>query len=462
MEKKNTVFSILLLVSYALLIGILIAIMIKNNFSEKNKFRNVYTMSKILTIKNMVANSHNSEIIFAFSSSGEASGLTSSYKSYLKLLNKDKCIENYKPCGILDTIGHKLCIDETLDCPINNMKVDTIHRTDNYLAKNYHYTQLSNTSIDYRFFYSNSYEEGNVGVIIVKSKDEPKYISKSNFIVDSDFYEKMFGSGKLLEDLSSIFGISKDKGKNDNNNDDTGNMIKIVELLIDASSGGETELYKLGAKGILVFLTDSYNELIDRFKKYIETKLEEEGEEDIYFHHIGDNFYVKNYIGFKSAENINKFLKFDFTIFNKKFLSSRVSMLTLFLILAIAITFIVLIFLFAFKKDKYFFKPLGLILQFFFIYLTSLGFLINSVLIYFQVNKNKKLEELKAIESDEFINNFIKEFVSQCQESLLIFCTIIIIGLSFIIFLITIIIYKVKGNKPDYSFVARTSQKTYN
>ena len=76
MEKKNTVFSILLLVSYALLIGILIAIMIKNNFSEKNKFRNVYTMSKILTIKNMVANSHNSEIIFAFSSSGEASGLT--------------------------------------------------------------------------------------------------------------------------------------------------------------------------------------------------------------------------------------------------------------------------------------------------------------------------------------------------------------------------------------------------
>lgn len=182
----------------------------------------------------------------------------------------------------------------------------------------------------------------------------------------------MFGSGKLLEDLSSIFGITKDKGKNDNNNnnDDTGNMIKIVELLIDASSGGETELYKLGTKGILVFLTNSYNELIDRFKKYIETILEEEGEEDIYFHHIGDNFYVKNYIGFKSAEDINKFLKFDFTIFNKKFLSIRVSILPLFLILGIAITSIVLIFLIAFKKDKYFFKPLGLILQFFFIYLT--------------------------------------------------------------------------------------------
>lgn len=135
MEKRNTFFSIPLLVSYGLLIGILIAILINNNFSEKNQFRNIYYMSKILTIKNMVANNHNSEIIFAFTPSGEASGLTSNYKSYLKLLNKNECIENYKPCGILDTIGHKLCIDETLDCPINNMKVDTIHKTDNYLAK---------------------------------------------------------------------------------------------------------------------------------------------------------------------------------------------------------------------------------------------------------------------------------------------------------------------------------------
>jgi len=463
MEKKNTVFSILLLVSYALLIGILIAIMIKNNFSEKNKFRNVYTMSKILTIKNMVANSHNSEIIFAFSSSGEASGLTSSYKSYLKLLNKDKCIENYKPCGILDTIGHKLCIDETLDCPINNMKVDTIHRTDNYLAKNYHYTQLSNTSIDYRLFYSNSYEEGNVGVIIVKSKDEPKYISKSNFIVDSDFYEKLFGSGKLLEDLSSVLGISNDKDKNDNNNnnDDTGNMIKIVQLLIDAS-GGETELYKLGAKGILVFLTSSYNEQLDRFKKYIETKLEEEGEEDIYFNHIGDSFYVKNYIGFKSSKDIDKFLKFDFTIFNKKFPSITASTLALPLALIIAIASIILIIFMGCGEQKSYFEPLALIFQFIIIYLPSLGFLIYSLIIYLQVNKNKKIEELKSIQSDEFINNFIKEFVSQCQEYLLIFCTIVIIGISFILFLITIIIYKVKDNQPDYSYVARTSQKTYN
>ena len=76
-------------------------------------------------------------------------------------------------------------------------------------------------------------------------------------------------------------------------------MIKIVELLIDASSGGETELYKFGAKGLLVLLTDSYNQQLERFKKYIERRLEEDEEIDIYYNHIGDNFYVKNYIGFK-------------------------------------------------------------------------------------------------------------------------------------------------------------------
>ena len=99
-------------------------------------------------------------------------------------------------------------------------------------------------------------------------------------------------------------------------------MIKIVELLIDASSGRETELYKLGVKGLLVLLTDSYNQQLERFKKYIERRLEEDEEIDIYYNHIGDNFYVKNYIGFKNAEDINKFLKFDYNIFNKKFPSN--------------------------------------------------------------------------------------------------------------------------------------------
>ena len=97
------------------------------------------------------------------------------------------------------------------------------------------------------------------------------------------------------------------------------------------------------------------------------------------------------------------------------------------------------------------------------IYLPSFGILIYSLVIYVQVNKNKKLEELKSIESDEFINNFINEFVSKYQESTLIISSIIIISISILLFYIAVIIYKIVV-KPDnniYGYDVKTSQKIF-
>jgi hypothetical protein len=397
-----------------------------------------------MTIKNIVANNHNSEIINDFTPSGEASGLTTNYKGFLKLINKDGCIQGYKTCGILDTIGHKLCIDELLDCPINSMKVDSVLRTDNYLAQNYLYAPLRNTSNNFRFFFSKSYEEGNVGVIIVKAKDDPTYLTKSNFLVDYDLYKKIFGDLKLIEDLSSILGMNNDKSKNDNNDNeiDYEKVVTIVELLIDATSGGETELYKIGAKGLLALITDAYNQKLERFKKYLERRLKEDEEVDIYFKHIGDNFYVKNYIGFKNADDINKFLKFDYNILNKKFPSNRAGGLAIGLLVVICASSVGIIISIGCKEDDFFFRLSMLLVQSILIYLSSLGYLIYSLFMYLQVNKSQKLEELKSIQSDEFINKFINDFVSRCQESILIFCTMIIISISILLFLITVIIYK--------------------
>lgn len=279
MEDRKILLSILLLVSQALLMGITSAILSKSDLIENRAFEIIYYLSKIITIKNIVANNHNSEIISDFTPSGEASGLITSYKGYLKLIDKDGCIQGYRPCGILDTLGHKLCIDEIFECPINSMKVDAIQRTDNYVAKNYLYAPLSNTTNKYRFFFSKSYEEGNVGVIIVKAKEDPPYLSKNNFMVDSVLYKDYFGDLKLLEDLSSIFGGKNNESINENN--DSEKVFKVVELLIDASSGGQTELYKIGAQGILAYLVDTYNEQIERFRKYIERRLEEDEEVDI-------------------------------------------------------------------------------------------------------------------------------------------------------------------------------------
>ena len=328
------------------------------------------------------------------------------------------------------------------------MKVDSIQRTDNYLDDNQGYAQLSNTTINYRFFYSNYYPERNVSVIIIKTKDEPKYLSQSNFIVDYELYKELFGDLKLIEDLSSILGMGNDKSKNDNNNnnddDNIDKIIKIVEILSD-SDDGELALYKLAAKSLLALLTYDYNQKLERFKKFIETKLEEDEEEniDIYFKHIGDNFYAKNYIGFKSVDDINKFMRFDYKIYKKKFPSFRAASVALGGLIFMCLLIVGSLYpLFTGKDSKFFLLRLFLILpQYIIFYGFSLGFFIYALIIYIKVNKNKKLEELKSIKSDEFINSIIDDFVSECKKSSLIIATLIVNSISIVIHIISMIFY---------------------
>jgi hypothetical protein len=70
----------------------------------------------------------------------------------------------------------------------------------------------------------------------------------------------------------------------------------------------------------------------------------------------------------------------------------------------------------------------------------ALGFCIYAVVTYLKVNKNKDLNELKLIDSDEFINGFINEFVSLCQNGILVLSCICITGISFIIRIIVLIL----------------------
>ena len=94
---------ILKIISYCLLLGILTAIFNEKS-TEKKKFKYIYYVSKILTIKSLIVNSHYSELLDYYSSSGTATTISTGYRNLLKLVkNKNECIANYKPCGILDT-----------------------------------------------------------------------------------------------------------------------------------------------------------------------------------------------------------------------------------------------------------------------------------------------------------------------------------------------------------------------
>ena len=447
------VLALLCVLSNLLLIGILSAI-INEKYPEKQKFKYVYHLSKILTVKTMIIENHNSEILDGFSDSGEAYGLSLTYKNFLKLIKNKKCIENYKKCGILDTIGNPLCIDELVPCPINKMNVDNIVKKDYYLGNNYQTAPLSNMSHNHAFFYSNDYEEGEGKVIMIKTKDEPKYFTYNNFVVDTDAYKERFGDLeeiKIFGDILDIFDDDNDNNDNNNNDedDDLDKTNKIVQIVNDLDV--ETSLYIKGAKALTTFFSNYYNKQVEKFEKYIKEKFEDlydENNIDIYYSHIGDNFYTKNFIGFKNSQELNKFMKFNFKIYNKIFPNYKAAGWAIASVVVICVSFFINCSLFLKICNKQNnsndnlnrIKILMALANSFFVLPIAIGFFIYSVVTYVQVNKNKDLNELKSIESDEFIKGFINEFVSLCQKGGLILSCIIITGISFVMNVIPLIL----------------------
>ena len=95
----------------------------------------VYYLSKIATVKNIVRTNHLSQIFNEFDVEGNLEGININYQRLLDLIEDNKCKKGYKKCGILDTIGNILCIDETFNCPINQLNVDLKKERNKYLNK---------------------------------------------------------------------------------------------------------------------------------------------------------------------------------------------------------------------------------------------------------------------------------------------------------------------------------------
>ena len=423
------------LIGILLLIGILSAIIHEGS----KKFEYVFNLSKILTVLSIVYNNHNLEILDGFQNSGEPFGIPSGYKNMLKLVkNKNSCIEGYKVCGILDTYGNVLCIDEYLDCPINNVKADHINKT-NVKYSDYNVIDLPHLSTNYKLFYKIDKNNKNENAIVsmVKTKEEPKYITINNFVLDSDAFEKYFGNKDLLKSIANIFGYSEEKKKEEiKNNEDE--MIKVIEIFqMLTENDWKINLAFKAAKLFFDLMLYDYNKQVKKFEEFIKQKIEEFEDKNIdkYYISIGDNLYIKNYIGFKSEKDLNTFMKFDYNIYKKvfpnfiAFIFSIISIIFLCMFI-IYIVVIIIIWEDQFKEDGHIIFYLIII---FLYYLIAIGFFIYSIVIYVKVNNNKTLNELKSVESDEFINNFINEFVSDVKKSNLIISTISITGACLII-----------------------------
>jgi hypothetical protein len=163
--------------------------------------------------------------------------------------------------------------------------------------------------------------------MIIKTKNEPKFITLNNFVFDSETYIEFYGDDEeTLKQISNFFG---DKITGDEVIDIFINIFQVVKDLVDELSIIEFALK--GAKlfvDLILYIADKADKMdIKEFEKFIKEKIAilDEKNNDIYFEHIGDNYYTKNYIGFRNVEDIDKFLRFDFSIYKKIFPSFLVS-----------------------------------------------------------------------------------------------------------------------------------------
>ena len=75
--------------------------------------------------------------------------------------NKD-CPNNYKSCGIVDTLERKLCVDKNEDCPINSFNISSKNDSNEQLYKDHHSLDLGN---GYNLYFLNEPENDNTIII---------------------------------------------------------------------------------------------------------------------------------------------------------------------------------------------------------------------------------------------------------------------------------------------------------
>ena len=282
-NDSSKAYIILQAISYILLV-IMLGVIFNERYYEKDQFQYIYYMSKIATIKSVILDNHYTEILDSFTYSGQPTTLSASYRSLLKLVkNKNGCISNYKPCGILDTYGNVLCIDKFLDCPINRLKVDHINKASFYSSQNYKSVSLSNLGDNNRLFYSNNFDGGNVATVIIKTKDEPKYMTSNNFILDTGAYKEIFGDQDFLNQIADVFGLRDDEDEKDAI-DKADGIITIFKKIKDIDDDIDFfDIALKGAKLLYTIIIYQLNEQIERFNKYVKEQIEILDEENIDF-----------------------------------------------------------------------------------------------------------------------------------------------------------------------------------
>ena len=406
MQYQNNILAIIFfLISYIFIFCILLAIIIKR-YSRHYQFEYVWFCSKIKTIENLVKiTSSQYQIFNDISPSGKISGLSTNYYNLLKLNTGYGCNYNYRPCGYLDTLNNFLCIDREYSCPINQLVVDYSSNKNSYLDNGYQFaSNISYLTYNCYLYFSKTQIYGNGVIMLAKSINRPFFIDYYNFNLDLDAFNEVFSNIKMENKDDS------DKRRRISSFEDI-----VFEELIEASFDAGEKVF-----GNLIGILENYEtaKKHEKFLDYITKKIEEDDDNiDTYFRYIGDNYYVKNYIGFQSVSDLENFLNINFGIYKSSFPNKPCGIFAI--ICFIIYFFKIVIYISGIISDqrKDFFVIFHIIAGVIYLFIWF-GFISYFGYIYTRISNDQNLVLAKQIKSDAFINNFLEEFISKTSKSL--------------------------------------------
>lgn len=289
MNPRQKVHAMLLISEIIFILSIL-ALSIIGNVKNPKKTEKFWFLSKILTIKQMIIDNINNTCLIEnlfFEEENKNMNYERNYSFFLQHSTKDECEINYKKCGILDSMGNIMCIPYLEDCPINKIQL------------NFESDYQRCTFINYILYYTNKKINDNIVVKLIISDQQPKYITEENFIFDYKNY-----NNEYMRKCISCHDDSNDRNGDyyDNDwyrDDDSGDWDNDSgDWDLGGGDGDWRRLEIYGDKDIT---------------EYILKKMEEKNNIDNNFKKINDEIYYRNYIGFDSYDEIDKFINFNFT-----------------------------------------------------------------------------------------------------------------------------------------------------
>ena len=432
---------LLLMISELILIGVAISMIIIYHKHYIESEHRVWIGSKILTVNKIMNISIN--VTYPLTSINDAGIITLYEQNYETLLKHSgtKCEENYKKCGILDTMGNIMCIPETDECPIN--EIIESEKTDGlYSSLGYNEGHFVGMDEAQALYYTNEKIDN---AIIAKlnftgnlTHKVPRIIDESNFVFDRHAYYDAFYSGSSKKTDKNSKNSKEGKNSKGGKNGKGGKGGRGGGGGGGGGSGsGGGGFRKRKLKEILQYTKYEKSAAL----KYIDKRLNDDINIDKSYRNISNEISVGYYLGFKDYSNLEKFNNLDlynlyFTDFPDKIAEIFGFILIFLYILLIAQS--VQRFLHKDVPNEPYNRKATLKAKLYIIIVYSIfwiGYFIYTVYEYDYIFNKLRHDELLDIKADPFFEDLLKEIYNANPKTMyILFISLYVVSMAIFIF----------------------------